>query len=111
MVIIQWIEDVFYGALASGVNRSTVLLLNCALLGCIASLTFLLLISIGKHPSLPIHVGVVLLLAIALLLMINWFLSEIGLVRADDQRQEVLGDSMTRVGIDDGISTEGKKKA
>lgn len=54
------------------VQRSTVVLLNCALLGCIASLSFLLFVTIGKHPSLPIHVGIVLLLAIAVLLMINW---------------------------------------
>lgn len=50
----------------------TVLVLNAALLGCIASLACLFLLIVGSHPALAVHVAIALLLAIALLSMINW---------------------------------------
>ncbi|BDA42168.1 hypothetical protein COCOBI_03-0530 [Coccomyxa sp. Obi] len=85
------LEDVLYGALTSGVNKPTVLLLNLALIGCILSLGALLALSINGAPALVPHVAFLLFLAIGLFFLINWFLTQIGTVDSAQQRKELFG--------------------
>ncbi|KAK9826485.1 hypothetical protein WJX81_004036 [Elliptochloris bilobata] len=87
----MWLEDVFVGALAPGVNAPTVLLLNAALVGCIASLGTLLVLALQGAPALVPHVAFLLALAAGLLLLINWFLGQVGTVDARKQRQHLFG--------------------
>lgn len=85
----MWLEDILYGALASGVNKPTVIVLNASLVCCILVLLALLILSIQGAPYLVIHVCFLLLLAVCLLVLINWFLNQIGLVKTEDQRKEL----------------------
>ncbi|CAL8468145.1 g7684 [Coccomyxa elongata] len=87
------VEDVLYGALTSGVNKPTVLLLNVALIGCIFSLGALLALSINGAPALVPHVAFLLFLAIGLFFLINWFLTQVGTVDTAQQRNELFGPS------------------
>ncbi|CAK0761839.1 hypothetical protein CVIRNUC_002899 [Coccomyxa viridis] len=86
------IEDILYGALTNGVNKPTVLALNAALIGCILSLAALLVLSINGVPSLVPHVGFLLFLAIGLLFLINWFISQVGTVEPKEQRKTLFGE-------------------
>lgn len=98
----MWLEDILYGALTSGVNvcsfatqskqflggnnsnfcgttqavcplqKPTVVLLNTALVGCILVLAVLLVLSIQRAPHLVVHVCFLLVLAVGLLMLVNW---------------------------------------
>ena len=53
-------------------QKPTVLLLNAALLACIALLVFLLGTSVVHNSSLALHFGVLLVFAVGLLASVNW---------------------------------------
>ncbi|KAK9818517.1 hypothetical protein WJX74_007317 [Apatococcus lobatus] len=89
----MWLEDVLYGALAKGVNRPTVVVLNVALGGCILSLLSCFCLSWSSESPLTIHFGFLLVLASLLLITINWFINEIGTVELQAQQQELFGPS------------------
>ncbi|KAK9803395.1 hypothetical protein WJX72_005352 [[Myrmecia] bisecta] len=72
----MWLEDVVYGALAKGVNKPTVVVLNVALVSCIFCLVCLLAISCLSAPALAPHVGFMIFLATALTVTVNWFLAQ-----------------------------------
>ncbi|KAK9790114.1 hypothetical protein WJX73_000178 [Symbiochloris irregularis] len=73
----MWLEDILYGALTPGVNEPTVVVVHVALLGCIASLLFLLAIVVNISWSLTFHVCMLLVLAIGLLLLFSWFMQQL----------------------------------
>ena len=68
----SWIEDVFVGAIAEGVNHSTLVLLNLAGIVLIIVLGFLAVVAQGYDLYLVLHVIVLLLFAVALLCLLNW---------------------------------------
>lgn len=86
-----WYEDIVLGALGSGVNHPTLVFLNVVMALAVASLLLLLAVSTVSHPPLLPHVVVLLLLAIGLWASINWFISNVGLVDAQVQQQELFG--------------------
>jgi len=55
-----------------GVQKPTVIVLNASLVCCIFVLVALLLLSIQGAPYLVIHVCFLLVLAVGLLVLINW---------------------------------------
>lgn len=120
-----WLNDIFVGALSSGVNANTLVLLNTVLgltFGCIF---FLLWTAVSKNPALLPHVAVLIVLAIGLTASINWFVYNIGLVDPQQQNKELFGtgdkkedgDSSAQpapgkeVGSDDDSEPQGKKAA
>ena len=54
------------------IQRPTVLLLNAALLACIALLVFLLGTSLVHNPPLALHFALLLVFAVGLLASVNW---------------------------------------
>ncbi len=83
--------DVLLGAFATGVNLPTLVLLNVVLATGYAVLVALLVLSLYARHDLVPHVLVMLLLATALWLSINWFISNVGLVDAQTQQEQLLG--------------------
>mmetsp|Transcript_18002 Transcript_18002/g.54186 ORF Transcript_18002/g.54186 Transcript_18002/m.54186 type:complete len:123 (+) Transcript_18002:78-446(+) len=84
----MWLADVAYGALTPGINVPTVAVLNVALLGCIGCLLFLLIGAVSSSSWLIPHAAFLLLLAVGLLISINWFVYQLGTVSpAEQQRQ------------------------
>ena len=65
-------EDTLGWALA-WLQKPTVVALNAALIGCILCLAVLLVVSLQTAPNLAIHVCIVLVLAIGLLILVNWW--------------------------------------
>ncbi|KAK2079955.1 hypothetical protein QBZ16_002350 [Prototheca wickerhamii] len=88
----MWLEDILLGALESGVNGPTLVLLNLALLGCALCLVALLYSVGGTSPELALHLAIVLGLAIILAIAINWLVIQTGTVDAAAQREALLGE-------------------
>lgn len=84
-------NDIFVGALAKGVNRSTFIALNSILAAAIISLLALLFVSILSYTFLIPHVCVLLVLAALLTASINWLVLSIGLVDPKEQEKELFG--------------------
>lgn len=75
-----------------GVNLPTYILINIILGLAVAALLLLLLVSFYSIPVLIPHVFVLLGLAIGLWVSINWFIGNVGLVSAQEQKKELLGE-------------------
>jgi hypothetical protein len=88
----SWAEDVAFGAISKGVNQPTFVVLNICLLLAVLSLAFLLFASIATNPALVPHVAFLLFLAIGLWGAIVWFIGNIGLTDAQEQRKELFGE-------------------
>lgn len=87
------VEDILYGALGRGVNKPTLALLNVLMAATVGTLLILLGLSVANNPPLVPHVCVLLVLAIALWVLINWFISNLGLADPEEQRREVFGEA------------------
>lgn len=103
----EWIEDVFYGAVTKGVNNTTVGVFKVACLACIASLAVLLYICWNSYPELVTHCVFALTLSIFLYGIMIWFLGEIGTVSPAEQRKELFGNDTKA--IVDTKAIEGEK--
>ncbi|DBA70779.1 hypothetical protein WJX79_000195 [Trebouxia sp. C0005] len=93
----EWVEDVFYGAVTKGVNDTTVGVFKAACLACIASLAVLLYICWNNYPELITHCVFALTLSIFLYAIMYWFLNEIGTVSPAEQRAELFGDQKATI--------------
>ncbi|KAG1666831.1 hypothetical protein FOA52_009455 [Chlamydomonas sp. UWO 241] len=90
-----WVNDIVVGALGRGVNITTLVLLN-VVVGCaLGSILLLLAISVYGNPELVPHVLVLLVLGLCLWASLNWFISEMGLVDARTQEEELFGTNST----------------
>mmetsp|Transcript_11161 Transcript_11161/g.24048 ORF Transcript_11161/g.24048 Transcript_11161/m.24048 type:complete len:113 (+) Transcript_11161:15-353(+) len=87
----SWLDSILVGALGSGVNNPTLILLNVVIALAYASLILLLLASIYSNPALVPHVLVLIVLATGLWISINWFIANVGLVDAETQKEELFG--------------------
>lgn len=91
----EWIEDVFYGAVTKGVNETTVGVFRAVCIACIISLAGLLYICWTGYPELIPHCFFALTLSIFLYAIMYWFLNELGTVSPAEQRKELFGDQTT----------------
>lgn len=83
-------EAVLLGALAQGVNAPTWTFLRMVLLALAASLLFMLAVAINIQGFGPLlHVLVLILVAITLFILLNWFISETGIVPVEQQMAEL----------------------
>lgn len=83
-------EAVLLGALAQGVNAPTWTLLRIVLLALAASLLWMLALASNIQGFGPLlHVLVLILVAITLFLLLNWFISETGIVPVEQQMKEL----------------------
>ncbi len=87
----SWLTDVFVGAIGSGVNVATFVVLNLITLAAFISLLFLLFVSYHSNPSLVPHVYVLLLLTAGLCVSLNWFILSMGFTDAAAQKEELFG--------------------
>mmetsp|Transcript_37314 Transcript_37314/g.105286 ORF Transcript_37314/g.105286 Transcript_37314/m.105286 type:complete len:107 (+) Transcript_37314:126-446(+) len=99
------LEDVLYGALARGVNATTLLLVNAVFVALCLSLLGLLWLCWDEAPSAVPHVAFLLVLFVGLAVSSNWVILQIGLVDSKKQRQELHLDEP-----DSGAETHGHKK-
>eukprot|EP00873_Tetraselmis_striata_P042851 jgi/Tetstr1/463115/TSEL_008049.t1 len=83
------VEAVLYGALATGVNKPTAILINLVLLALLASLLLLLSVVWNEAPEAVPHVAFLLLLFGGLAAAVNWFLANVGLADVAAQRAEL----------------------
>ncbi|KAJ4703500.1 Autophagy-related protein 22-1 [Melia azedarach] len=83
-------EAVLLGALAPGVNGPTWTTLKSAfvMLGVCLAAMFGLAFS-SSDSSLVLHVGFLVLIAVSLFFLLNWFLAQTGLVSVEHQMQEM----------------------
>ncbi|KAL3142281.1 hypothetical protein ABBQ38_002624 [Trebouxia sp. C0009 RCD-2024] len=88
----EWVEDVFYGAVTKGVNDTTVAVFKAVCLASIASLAILTYICYTQYPELLIHCIFALSLSVFLYALMHWFLGELGTVSPAEQRKELFGD-------------------
>ncbi|GFR41932.1 hypothetical protein Agub_g2725, partial [Astrephomene gubernaculifera] len=86
-----WYEDILVGALGSGVNAPTFVLLNVVIGLAVLTLCGLLAHSILRNPVLTPHVIVLLILAFGLWASINWLISNLGLTDAEEQHKQLFG--------------------
>ncbi|GMH35383.1 hypothetical protein BSKO_03251 [Bryopsis sp. KO-2023] len=82
-------DDIAFGAISGGVNISTLLCLNVVLFLCISSMIAWLVVSISAYPFLVPHIAFLLFMAIALSILINWFVLNAGLVDPKKQQEEL----------------------
>lgn len=83
-------EAVLLGALAKGVNAPTWTFLRIVLMSLCASLLCMLAVASNISGFGPLlHVFVLILVAITLFLLLNWFISEIGIVPVEEQMAEL----------------------
>ncbi len=87
-----FITDIFVGALSTGVNHPTFIVLNVICAFAVLSLLGLLASSFKKYPELTPHVVVLLLFAFGLWASVNFVISQLGLVDAKEQQKELFGD-------------------
>uniref|UniRef100_A0A7R9VBD4 Uncharacterized protein n=1 Tax=Chlamydomonas euryale TaxID=1486919 RepID=A0A7R9VBD4_9CHLO len=86
-----WLSDVFVGALSSGVNATTLVLLNVVVGAALGSILLLLALSAYGNPELVPHVVVLLVLGLGLWASLNWFICNVGLADPKQQRQQIFG--------------------
>ncbi|KAK8485318.1 hypothetical protein V6N13_078216 [Hibiscus sabdariffa] len=83
-------QAVLLGALAPGVNGPTWNTLKSAFLMLGLCLAVMLGLAFSSSDSsLILHVAFLVLIAVALFLLLNWFLEQTGLVSVDHQMQEL----------------------
>lgn len=87
----EWIEDVFYGAVTKGVNDTTVNLFRIACVGCIISLAALAGVSYKTRPDIIPHCIFALVLACALFGIFTWMMSQLGTITPAEQLGELTG--------------------
>lgn len=105
-----WLDDIFVGALGSGVNAPTWVLLNVVIGAAFLSLLVLLVHSIYRNPVLTPHVIVLLVLALGLWISINWLISNIGLTDAKEQQKELFGEGAKAAEGEDQAEEEEEQK-
>jgi hypothetical protein len=104
-----WLQDVVVGALGSGVNLPTLVLLNVITGGAVLTIALLLALSIYTNPPLVPHVCVLLVLSIGLWVAINWFISNVGLVEVAQQEKELFDSGDPAADAPDEQQPEAKK--
>lgn len=83
-------EAVLLGALAPGVNRPTWLVLKCVMLALGACLAIMLYAAFYSSSSaMAFHVLVLVLLSSMLFILLNWFLSQTGIVSVEQQMKDM----------------------
>ncbi|CAM6046079.1 unnamed protein product [Sphagnum compactum] len=83
-------EAVLLGALAGGVNAPTWTVLRTVLLALVISLLLLLAVAWNSAGFAPLfHVILLITIAVTLILLLNWFISETGLVPVEQQLMEL----------------------
>lgn len=97
------------GALGSGVNLPTLVVLNVITGGAVFTIALLLALSIYTNPPLVPHVCVLLFLSIGLWVAINWFISNVGLVEVAQQEKELFGSGEPAADAPEGQQPEAKK--
>lgn len=94
--------DVMVGAVATGVNKPTLLFLNLAVLCLWCTLAATLYFSAtSTDPSmtwLAPHAAIMLGLCTVLGLLINWFILNTGVTTTEDQQKDILGSSTATEG-------------
>lgn len=100
----MWLKDIAIGALSSGVNNATVVLLNASLLGCVGCLVFLLVGAVQSQSWLVPHLAFLLTLAIGLWLSVNWFVVQLGTTPPEQQQRELFGDGSSADKAGGGVS-------
>lgn len=83
-------EAVLLGALAPGVNRPTWLVLKCVMLAlgsCLAIMLYAALYS--SSSTMVFHVLVLVMLSGMLFILLNWFLSQTGIVSVEQQMKDM----------------------
>mmetsp|Transcript_30174 Transcript_30174/g.65924 ORF Transcript_30174/g.65924 Transcript_30174/m.65924 type:complete len:100 (-) Transcript_30174:949-1248(-) len=89
----SWAEEIVNGIFEGGVNTTTLVLLNSILLLLFLPIFVLLYLTL-KAGFAYVHVIVFLLLAVGLLVSINWFVYELGLKKGEpDQKNDALTQS------------------
>lgn len=83
-------EAVLLGALAHGVNAPTWTFLRVVLLALAASLLFMLSVAANiSGLGTLLHVFFLILVAVSLFVLLNWYISEIGIVPVEQQMAEL----------------------
>ncbi|KAH9312932.1 hypothetical protein KI387_027967, partial [Taxus chinensis] len=80
----------YLGALAPGVNRPTWTVLKCVMLAlglCLATMLYAALYS--SSLVMAFHVFVLVLLSGGLFILLSWFLSQTGIVSAEEQMKDM----------------------
>jgi hypothetical protein len=113
--MVNWLQDIFIGALGSGVNFATLVAVNVVTAGAFSSLLFLLFASYQTNPSLVPHVYVQLFFALGLWASINWFVMNMGLADSSQQSKELFGtcdqdskDSIENAAVTGGVQQDGQ---
>lgn len=84
------VEAVLLGTLAPGVNSPTWLVLKCVMLclgTCLATMLYAALDS--SSSAIVFHVLVLVLLSSMLFILLNWFLSQTGIVSVEQQMKDM----------------------
>lgn len=100
----EWVEDVFYGAVTKGVNNTTVEVFKGVCLATIASLAACTYLCSNQYPELLAHCIFALFLSVFLYAIMYWFLSEIGTISPAEQRKELFGEQ--KQAIDDNKASD-----
>jgi len=87
---LTWWDAIAVGAITGGVNNPTLVALNAVLLALVLSLLFLFGVVWSYGNYVTLHVAILLVLAAGLIVLINWFVSEIGLVPSSQQASELV---------------------
>jgi len=83
-------EAVLLGALAPGVNSPTWLVLKCVMLALGACLAMMLYAALySSSLAMAFHVLVLVLLSSVLFILLNWFLSQTGIVSVEQQMKDM----------------------
>uniref|UniRef100_A0A061R4L0 Uncharacterized protein n=1 Tax=Tetraselmis sp. GSL018 TaxID=582737 RepID=A0A061R4L0_9CHLO len=93
-------EDILYGAISGGVNKSTAILLNGIFLALFGSILALLIHCWSKASSVVPHLFVLLALFVGLACGTNWLISSVGLAEVAEQRRELFPEERSRDSAD-----------
>eukprot|EP01018_Ginkgo_biloba_P025423 Gb_14333 [translate_table: standard] len=95
-------EAVLLGALAPGVNQPTWVVLKCAMLALGACLAVMLYVALYSSSMVMVfHVLVLVMLSGMLFLLLNWFLSQTGIVSVEQQMKDMNLQSRQEIGEKD----------
>ena len=83
----QWLEDITIGIFAAGVNNATFSCARVALVACF--LLFILFFCLFGSGTLYLHSVIGAILSAVLFISLSWFVTEVGIVSAEDQRKEL----------------------
>lgn len=104
--------DLCVGAITSGVNKPTLLLLNAALALLWMSLAYLVFhtATTSGLSDLTPHFGLLLSCCTFLWILINWFVSNVGVVGAQEQQAQLDGSAAAAVDEIETLDAETQEK-